>query len=642
MADINTIVNEDSYKPNPELGGVGLGVGKIDTKPLENLAAYSFAYNRQRYLDKQKQIEEQAKELANLTAYDLSSAIPKDREELTKKWNDLYGWVKENIQNGNNVLDFQNNQSGWLEYNKRKNDLENDISGGKVRSTIYALRQKEVTNVTDPDLKAYYQKTLDEEANSTNIRTPLKYTNQFDLNPVQVKAVEPRKIQVTDVGANMIGTRDYSLADMDAVTNQAVALTTGLMQSNLDENSPQFKAMSPEVQDQYRQQFNAQQAAGKLEPIESANNFNSALNSLKNDKKYVNEDGTFNTDALINSNNPIVAGIAEQVRVYNSKMDEMTNLIDNGAFTDNFGGQLKFGGTNGLNRSSYSHINLNDGISAQELLKMRILAASPANTATTKVQVTKIGLEQQRLNLDTWFKHQDIGVKQGELNLKKARFNEQMKQAKTVEQQDKALDNYFYDNIRQQPSIVFPTAKKNAKSSEFVMHINHDNSLPFLTINTVTGKASALIPIDGKPIYDKTDSDGNPATGAKVVGYSGGYYKPEFLINGQPVTNQQMVDYYNKYKANDKEWKGSFDQFAKTVAGQTIAGQTVDVRIRGANGTTDSKMNASALRIISNSNQKKGQASIFDNTDYQPSDGSTQTDQSSQSSSGLYYEDQNR
>lgn len=618
MADIGDIAGTDNYVGNVNLGGGTLGAYQLDVKPLMSLAAYTYHYNEKENADKQAQIEETAKQVADLTSYDLSSAIPKDRKYLTDKWNDMISFVRGNLAQGKNPMDFQENPDLYIQYHKMKNELDNSLKGGKVRSTIYSVRQKEVQDATDPAMKMYLQKNLDKEANDTDISTPIKYTSQYDLAPINPKAANFRDIQVTDIGRDLIGTRDYSLPDMESVVNQAVALNTGLLKDNINENDPAFKALPPETQDEYRKQWQALQASGKLEPIKSADNFNAALQTLGNAKnpdgsfKYKNPDGSFNVDALLQSGNPIVSGVAEQIKSYNSKMDEMTNLIDKGAFNDKLGGKLSFGGVGGLNKSSYAKINVDDGISSEDLIKMRIMGVTPAIKQQTKIQVTKLGLESDRLNLDSWFKHAEIADKARRTNAYVGHMTAEVNKLKTDAAQDQYLQDIYTANIIHQPTLFVPDPNHPGNKNLIDFQIKGDKSLPMFTLQN--GNVSQLIPYNAKPIYPSgVDNDGLPKNPKeKPVGWSGGYYKPEFRkgdrVMSFPELKQEYIDYKQKAAAKGQPFKGGWDDYLKGA----IQSNVYQVDIHGQNGSTNKDLSTAAQRIISNKDTKKGQAGVFD------------------------------
>lgn len=392
------IGSDNSYQGNAGLGEVGGNPIVIDTRPLRELASYSFEYNRAAYHQKQREIEAQAKQLADITAYDLTTAIPKDREELQKGYNELYDLVRSDPT----VLDYKNNQEGWMRYNKAKNEFENKLQGGKVRDLMYKSREKEVSSATTPALKDYLQKQLDNEANSTNIDTPLKHTQLFDLTPVALTPPPSMKIDVTKIGENAFVNRVSELPDMSSIKSQASAKALGLMSGEVDENSPEFKAMSPEQQRLTKLQFQAQSAAGKLEPIKSSENISSVLANPKyKEPQFLNDDGTVNLDAVIkdNSGNGLVSGVLSSIKQYNDKMDEMAELIKAGYFQDKLGRQLSFGDGGILKESDYSKIDISDGLTPEELLSARILGLAKPIVSITKLTQTNQGIAQQ--NADT-------------------------------------------------------------------------------------------------------------------------------------------------------------------------------------------------------------------------------------------------
>lgn len=397
LTDAAQIGSNDTYVGNAGLGAVNGGAIQIDTRPLRELASYTFAYNKAAYEQKQKEKEAEAQQLANITAYDLTTAIPKDREEIQKGYDELYNYVRENPT----VLDYKNNQKGWMEYNKKKNEFENKLKGGKTRDILYKVREEEVSKATTPAMKAFLQSQLDNEANSTDLNTPLKHTQLFDLTPVEVTAPPSRKLDVTRVGANFYVSRTFELPDMASVKAQATTKALGFAQTEFDENSPEFKSKTPQEQQLLREQFKAQSAAGKLEPVESSNNISAVLADPKyKDAKYLNEDGSVKLDEVIkdNSGNGLVAGVLSSIKQYNDKMEEMQTQIKSGYFKDKLGNVLSFG-SGGLKESDYSKIDISDGVTPNELLQVRILGLAKPESFATKVDQTNLGIAQQ--NADT-------------------------------------------------------------------------------------------------------------------------------------------------------------------------------------------------------------------------------------------------
>lgn len=403
----------ENYTGDQALGGGTLGFGRIDTRPLEDLARYTFIYNKAEYDQRQKDAEAAAKQIAEATSYDLNSGIKKDADALQSKYNDLINFIRNNPD----AINYRNKEQ-WAKYRTMRNDLENDLQGAKVRNSMYMSRQNEIQDTQAPELKAFLQDQLNKEIAGTDIRTPLKATAKFDIAPVPVGAAPTLKVQTTDVGRNIIGQADWTLPDMQLVNNAASALATGLGNLSNYEADPRFKELPPEAQALVKQRFLAQQASGKLEPVESAKNFNQALQQLPaNLYTTVNGQKTLNMDALKTSNNSLVSGIAQQVDNYNQHMAQMRDYISKGFFKDSFGRELHFGNdASGLKQSDYKDINLNDGITPEDLIKIRMIAQSPQPERSIKI-----------IQTDNEIQAQNVAARYAELGLQK----EKLRQANT-------------------------------------------------------------------------------------------------------------------------------------------------------------------------------------------------------------------
>lgn len=368
------------YQGNRNLGGGNDGVIAIDTRPLENLAAYTYTANKVKYDQAQKDAEANAKRLADLTAYDLTTAIPKDREIIQKGYDDLYSYVRNNPD----VLDYKSNPKGWMEYNKKKNDFENKLQSGKARSILYTVRENEITTETNVDEKNRLKKNLDSEASSTDINTPLNHTDKYNITPIDVKAPNMTTFDVTKEGQNVMALRKYTIPDMSSVTSQAQAGELGLLEFSKDPTTNEYKA---------------QHNSGKLEPVESASNISSVILDEKyKQPQFRNEDGTMNIDAVIkdNAGNILVTGNLNAVKQYNAKMQQYKNRIKSGYFEDKFKSPISFG-ANGLDESNFAEIDISDGIQPRELLQMRIMGLTKGEGYNTEIIKTDDAIQQARL-----------------------------------------------------------------------------------------------------------------------------------------------------------------------------------------------------------------------------------------------------
>lgn len=241
-------------------------------------------------------------------------------------------------------------------------------------------------------------------------------------------------------------------------------------------------------------------------------------------------------------------------------------------------------------------------------------------------------IQKQKADTDDFYKHAMAGAANTKARAYAANLHQQMKFRKTEQDQDNFLDEIYTRNIGQQPLI-----KGEGNSKVSLAPIEANNSLPMFTLDGKTPKQ--LIPIGAKPIYSeesyKDDGTGKKELkiGSKPTHYEGGYYQPEYILNGRTLTPDNIRDnYLNFKKIAGKNWDGSMEDYLKLQIGKS----NYDVRIKGANGATDRGLSLAAQRLISNQGTKKGQTAIFDNDQQPPLDeiGVVEESSSSNSESG--------
>lgn len=558
MAAPDIGANFSNYAGNSALGGGSLGFGKIDTRPLDDLARYTFIYNQAEHAQRQKDAEAAAKEIADATSYDLTSSIPKDAELLQTKYNDLINYIRDNPD----AINYRNKDQ-WAKYKTMRNDLENDLSGAKVRNLMNIKRQNEIQEQTNPELKSFLEGQLKDEIAGSNIRTPLRQTSLFDIAPVKVGPAPTLKVQTTDVGKNVIGQADWTMPDMKMLGSVANTLVSGLVNLNDYKNDPRFQSLPDEVKARVepylKQQFLAQQASGKLEPVESAKNFNAALRSLP--PEFYTADKKLNLDKLKESNNTLVRGIVEQAQAYNQRMDEMTKNIKAGFFKDNFGGELHFGNdASGLNEADFKKINLDDGVSPEELVKMRMLGMSPQPERTIKL-----------LQTDNEIQRQNIAARWAEIGIDKAKLN--MANQQSIIGADSVLREVSDAINNATPMLRMISSGDKTKESQRIYKIADPNLLKeFATID----KDGNVVNRPDDIFYDKGNNDlrltyykkYTPADGKKITSYdadAGGQTSKTVITdkNGNEVNVGDLIlnskgnpIIEREVKLNPTEWMG--------------------------------------------------------------------------------------
>lgn len=371
--------NFSQYQGNSNLGGgVDIGVLNIDTKPLEDLGKYTMLYNRQMRQETQKKKEEQVRQLADLTAYDLTTAISKDREIIEKEYNDLIDYVRANPT----VLDYEKNPEEFREYAIKKNALNNTLKYGKTRSLMALTRQSDIEKEPNAQLKSFYQKKLDEDIAATDIKTPLRITEQFDYKPVEI--LDPGQVTWDqtniDPNSNEIVEVTYKGKDVGKAARFADATALGLQNIRLDVTAPDFLKKSPKEQKRLVDQYTAQQAGGKLLVADQAAAFNAAFKQYGGDIEK------------IKSSNPLLANVIKTFEDTNRYVEDQRRRIETGIFKDK-GASLQFG-QKGLNAQDYRSINYLDGeIQPRDILFAQALAKAPSDSYDTKVTETGNSLQ---------------------------------------------------------------------------------------------------------------------------------------------------------------------------------------------------------------------------------------------------------
>lgn len=624
MADsVDIALASSNYQGSAPLGGGNFGAHVLDTRPLEDLGRYTMLYNKAEYDQRQKDAEMRAAALAEMTAYDPNSPIVKDRDYLHTKYQDFQSWVAENPD----VLDYKNNHAGWLEYNKRKNELKNDIKAGGVRSTMYLAREEEIAAEKEPEEKARLRAALDAEVARTDIKTPLKHSNKWDVAPVNITGAPQRAIDVTVEGRDSRTQRKFKVVDMKAVNNTAIVLASGLLHGGIDKESEQYKNATPEEKQIFDEYEKAAKTSRRLEPVESSKIITDLIG------QYKTEDGRIDVDRLVsdNSDNGIVMGVLQTVDAYNRRMQNYRDAIKNGYYTDQLGNRVVWSGMSGLNAADYRDININDGISPDELIKARILGASPADSYVTDVKDHNRGISQQRADTDAFraaeTKRHNIAT-EGTARMKAQAYVDNQRarlaQMRSSEEQDAMLESEWTTNLLQQPKLIIPTkdSKGNVIAGKVDNKLSFDSSIPIYTLNSKKD-VEMLIPKGAKKKFDKN---------GKMIDFTGGHYDIHYVDRGsnRTLTGSDLQSAYGKFKQlvkqNNLDWNGSYDDYVK----MQIENNAFDVRLVGENGSTTQKLHTAAQRVISNQNTKKGQASVFHMTNDAPD---SESESSSQSSS---------
>lgn len=351
----------------------GYTYAPLDTKPLEDLAKYTMLYNRAEYEQRQKDAEAAANQISEITSYDLTTGISKDAKLLQEKYDKVTAYVRDNP----NALDYRNKKE-WTEYRKMRSDLENDLKGAKVRNVFWLARQKEIQDETDVDKRKLMQAELDKEIADTDIRTPLKHSQQYADNQIKLPTAPELSFDVIKTAPNGIITRDYKVFNVPKARSNGDVFALGLDKVE-DLSTPQGQRDAL--------------AKKKNFWVQGAEVFNDTLNAkdpmgeFLYKKKMTDVQGNVTYELDESKLSKLPRNILNLVKETNEYLAETKADIKAGNLLDKFEKPITFG-QGALDENDYAEINYKDGISPEELAVVAQYAQWKGDTYSTKVQPT--------------------------------------------------------------------------------------------------------------------------------------------------------------------------------------------------------------------------------------------------------------
>lgn len=385
MPDINSITNAAGYRGDANLGGGSTGSFEIDTRPIQQLAQYTFLYNRSLFDQRQKDADEKVKELAKLTAYDLANARGKDKQAGIDALVKLQNFGAEFAAKGTPKTPKEKIEQ-QIEYQNKIQDAENTINSINGRGIGYMARKNAILSAnTDAALKDTQIKALDEEFDNTDIHTPISAEPKFDLSVPKVGAPVYKNTEVVVEGANGTVTQTLKIFDPQSNLNAAFLEANNLETPILPANATaQQKA-------EYEQKLTLKSANKVWQ--DSAQILNTALT----DPKYKNEDGSINYNA-IESDNPILHNTLALIDRYNAYSTDRKLDATNGYYTDKVGKKVKLIGN--VKPSDFFVIDKTKPLSPAQVVFLEKFAAAAPDQKEEKYQYTGAANQLRNIELD--------------------------------------------------------------------------------------------------------------------------------------------------------------------------------------------------------------------------------------------------
>lgn len=402
MATSNDILNIDSYRPNPVLGGVqGIGV-TIDPTPIGRLAAFTYYADRDKWEQKQKDDFRTAQQIADIAAYDTTSPFKPYTDDLTKDANDLTKYLKDNP----NILKYDpNNPTPYLDVWSKIGKLENKRKHATANDVLYNAEKNKIDLIPDPAERDRQKRLLDIKVNnlfSDGIEPA--YSRQFEAVPppkpqdsiIPVAASTQRSIIVPLPNSDV--TTEVTYTDPADLMAKSVMKAAG---QNRDEIKDQdwFKRLSPAEQ-------TLELEGGTSIQLSNLQKTTDNINGLFKQWQAANPNIDVNTVDVNLLPNDSFGNNIRWARSINAQIDELNGLVLEGKIKDPSGG---------VRTTPYDKINLIDGLSPAEMIFMKSVQDSKVpliQKVEKKITTTNDEIERMRINAE-WGR---LGIEKDKLN----------------------------------------------------------------------------------------------------------------------------------------------------------------------------------------------------------------------------------
>lgn len=379
-ADIGA--NFSNYAGNAGNVGGNFGPITIDTKPLQQLAEYTFLYKRDQWQQKKKEADAKVKELADLSDIALNNLRGKDKEQLkgdfTKLIQSASDYARKIPKNENERIQNE------LEWQTTKGAFYNNYNSGKSRAISYEAQKVAINSAqTNAKTKEEQLRILDEAFDKTGIDTPISAIPNFEIKKFDI----PKPIASTFSSLSIGKNDNYKISGSyyDPSKNGAIA---GAELFNIKKALP--KKGTPEydnLSEAERNQVNIQStmdnpASGWIDAIP-------ALNDALQKKEYLNEDGTFNYVKFENDNasNTVLMkpfNAFKNLDVYSRQKFQEASV---NMFSDN-GLEVQLPSTVIPNNFKAGFVDFTKGVSAEQLLNAGMFAQYEGDKFTKDVTHT--------------------------------------------------------------------------------------------------------------------------------------------------------------------------------------------------------------------------------------------------------------
>lgn len=365
MASVSEINQTSNYAGNAATGGSIDSSVAIDFTPIQRFQTFDYYANQAKWQQKQVDDATAAKQIAQVTAFDISSPLQPYSEELKKKLKDIQDYVTSNP----NALVYSRDQGGYQELQNKINDFQNLRQSATASDAVYQANKNQIDTAPDLQTKAFLQADLDtrvKELFKGGVKSAadqiLASASPLTPDDFKLPTVKLTTYDAISSAPNADYTSQLKFINMDQVDADSELTAAGLNKPPLDETTAAFKALSPERQDLERQKSKLA-FKQRLTFTNMANSFNSLLQEYK--VAHPNEDVSQIKGSP--TGHDTMTDIIKSANSINDQIDQVNSLISGGKYKDPTGKIIT---------KQFKKINVADGLTDAELIKLNTLQAA--------------------------------------------------------------------------------------------------------------------------------------------------------------------------------------------------------------------------------------------------------------------------
>lgn len=385
-ADIGA--NFSNYQGNAALAGGNAGVIALDTKPLEQLAQYTFYAKRDAWQQKQKETDAKVAELADLSNISLNDLRGKDREQATKEYATLLQKASDYARKiPKNAQERIQNELAWQ---TEKGKFKNNYSSGKARAvSYYAHLNTIMQNVTEASTQDEAIKQLNETFDNTDISTPVSAVPNFKIEKFDIPAPNTQKFNTVAILGNDNIDMEGNVYNPKLNNGVADAAILGIQKAYPKEGTIEYANLSDNEKKQARIQATVK-SSGKGW-VDATEPLNAAL------AKYT-KNGVFDAVAFENDNatNTALMNAYTALKNYNTYNRQHYDQAVSGMFNDK-GVNIPLPDNIVADDFKVGFVDFSKGVNANQLVQSGMFAQYKGDVFSKKV--THSG-DQRALDLE--------------------------------------------------------------------------------------------------------------------------------------------------------------------------------------------------------------------------------------------------